>query len=54
MIDPKHLFTVHATYTGEGCAVCGRAPVDHESLDWLVAGVRTPDPLERETHANVL
>lgn len=47
-VDPAHLFTVHHTYTGAGCAMCGRAPVDHESYDWLVEGERRVDPLERE------
>jgi hypothetical protein len=42
VIDPNHLFTLHRTYTGKGCAMCGQAPVDHTSDDWLVDGVKTP------------
>lgn len=49
MTDPKHLFTVHHTYAGNGCAMCGLAPVDHESYDWMVNGERVADPLERGT-----
>ena len=49
MTDPKHLFTVHHTFTGKGCAICGLAPVDHESYDWMVEGERVTDPLERGT-----
>jgi hypothetical protein len=46
MIDPKHLFTVHNSYTGKGCALCGLAPVDHDLLDWMINGERITDPLE--------
>jgi hypothetical protein len=47
MIDPNHLFTVHHTYTGLGCAVCGLAPCEHPSFDWLVEGEKRIDPLDR-------
>jgi hypothetical protein len=51
VIDPNHLFTLHRTYTGKGCAMCGQAPVDHTSDDWLVDGVKTHDPLELRPEA---
>lgn len=47
MIDPNHLFTVHHTYTGKGCAMCGLAPCEHTSLDWMIEGEKKTDPLER-------
>ena len=55
MADLNHLFTVHVTYTGKGCAMCGLAPVDHTSDDWMVNGERVVDPLERRCgHVTIL
>jgi hypothetical protein len=47
MIDPNHVYTVHDTYTGTGCAMCGLAPCEHTSFDWLINGKQVIDPLER-------
>jgi len=42
--DPSHLYTLHRTYTGPGCAHCGRAlqQVGHmRSSQWVLV----PDTL---------
>lgn len=37
----NHRYTTHATYTGPGCAICGRPPADHQQQP------QTPDAKER-------
>lgn len=43
--DLNHAFTLHRTYTGRGCAHCGKGPVDHPSTHWMVEGNKF-DPME--------
>lgn len=39
MIDPRHLYTLHPTYTGPECAHCGKPAGVHAEPDvWLVDG----------------
>jgi hypothetical protein len=47
MIDPNHLFTLHHTYTGLGCAICGRGPEAHSAEQWLVNGEKKEPPKEK-------
>lgn len=42
MSDPKHLFTVHATYTGRGCAHCGNGLDGHPTDQYQDNGVIKP------------
>lgn len=39
----NHKYVTHHTYTGSGCAMCGRAEVEH------VSGVSTPQPVPGES-----
>ena len=34
----EHLYTLHHTYTGQGCAICGKEAQDHQLDLWLVNG----------------
>lgn len=35
----EHLFTVHSTYTGDGCAHCRRNPEAHPNRHmWMING----------------
>lgn len=49
MMGP-HSYTLHQTYTGHGCAMCGQFYDDprHDGLDWLVEGVRVPQENEAQ------
>jgi hypothetical protein len=38
MRDPNHVYTLHHTYTGPGCAHCGKPLEEHASKDQLVNG----------------
>lgn len=38
MIDPNHPYTLHHTYTGKGCALCGKSAEQHPQEFWLVNG----------------
>lgn len=38
MIDPKHLYTLHNTYTGFGCAICGHDATNHPTEAWFHNG----------------
>ena len=38
MIDPNHLYTLHHTYTGKGCAMCGKDETEHQRESWMVDG----------------
>lgn len=46
MIDPNHLFTLHHTYTGSGCALCGKGPESHSPDQWSIDGVKQAPPKE--------
>jgi hypothetical protein len=47
----SHCYTLHQSYTGHGCAMCGEFYDDprHDGLDWVVEGVRVPQETESET-----
>jgi hypothetical protein len=47
MIDVNHLFTLHRTYTGLGCAICGKGPESHPPDLWLVNGEKKEPPKEK-------
>jgi len=36
----EHLYTLHHTYTGAGCALCGRTAEEHPPDVWMVDGER--------------
>lgn len=38
MVDPNHPYTLHRSYTGVGCALCGKSAADHSQEFWLVDG----------------
>jgi hypothetical protein len=40
-----HLYTLHRTYTGAGCAMCGAGPVNHPPDTWLVDGEKKANEL---------
>jgi hypothetical protein len=41
----EHLYTIHATYTGEGCAMCGKDPHPDHALDfWFFNGEKIVPP----------
>jgi hypothetical protein len=51
VIDPNHAFTLHFTYTGAGCAHCGKDGDAHQQQYWMKNGVKvtpvTMEPLEQ-------
>lgn len=53
MIDPNHPYTLHHTYTGKGCAHCGKAASEHQQEFWLVNGKQV-SPQEAATNASVV
>jgi len=38
MIDPNHPYTLHQSYTGKGCALCGKSSDEHQQEFWMVDG----------------
>jgi hypothetical protein len=38
MIDPNHLYTLHQTYTGTDCALCGKPATEHPLEYWMING----------------
>lgn len=47
MVDPNHLYTLHHTYTGDGCALCGKTATEHQQELWMVNGKQVrPDEVE--------
>jgi hypothetical protein len=38
MVSADHLYTEHHTYTGKGCAHCGKTEAEHQSKGRLVNG----------------
>lgn len=38
MVDANHPYTLHHTYTGKGCAHCGKEAAEHSQEFWLVDG----------------
>lgn len=44
MIDANHLYTLHHTYTGTGCAHCGKSAAEHSSEAWMVNGNKVEVP----------
>lgn len=36
MIDPQHPYTTHPTYTGQGCAMCGKNEYSHQHQPGMI------------------
>ena len=44
--DPLHPYTIHRTYTGPGCAHCGKTCDVHPQTSWLVDGKQVEPTVE--------
>jgi hypothetical protein len=47
MVNAHHLYSLHHTYTGKGCALCGKSAEEHQQDFWMVDGKQvSPNDLE--------